>query len=121
MAKHIVSRKDTYFYFSYGSNMLKERIQINDPNAQPYAAARLDVRRILTLLICCLNYKFTSYQGYRLDFNYRSLRWHGAVATIVESEGSHLWGVVWIKENDTIASLDQLSYTKVVLKFCKTN
>ncbi len=32
-----------YYYFSFGSNMLKERIQINDPNAKPYAAARLDV------------------------------------------------------------------------------
>ena len=35
--------QSTYFYFSYGSNMLKERIQINDPNAKPYAAARLEV------------------------------------------------------------------------------
>jgi len=33
----------TYFYFSYGSNMLKERIQINDPDAKPYAAAKMDV------------------------------------------------------------------------------
>jgi len=32
-----------YFYFSYGSNMLKERIQINDPDAKPYAAAKMDV------------------------------------------------------------------------------
>jgi hypothetical protein len=38
-----MENNSTYFYFSYGSNMLKERIQINDPNAKPYAAARLDV------------------------------------------------------------------------------
>ena len=35
--------ESTHFYFSYGSNMLKERIRINDPDAQPYAAARLEV------------------------------------------------------------------------------
>ncbi|XP_057371487.1 gamma-glutamylcyclotransferase-like isoform X1 [Daphnia carinata] len=81
-----MEKQSTYFYFSYGSNMLKERIQINDINAIPYAAARLD--------------------DYRLDFNYRSLRWMGAVATIVESPGCHVWGVVWIKENNTITALD---------------
>lgn len=100
----------TYFYFSYGSNMLKERIQINDPNARKYAAARLDVsikcKKNLFLSTVLLNLSLY-YQGYRLDFNYKSLRWKGAVATIVESDGSHLWGVVWIKDNITIASLDE--------------
>jgi len=38
-----MENQTTYFYFSYGSNMLKERIHINDPNAKPYAAAKLDV------------------------------------------------------------------------------
>ena len=46
-------------------------------------------------------------QDYRLDFNYRSKRWCGAVATIIEQPGSHLWGVVWVKHNDTIAALDE--------------
>lgn len=37
-------KSDTnYFYFSFGSNMLKERIRLNDPTAMPYAAAKLDV------------------------------------------------------------------------------
>jgi len=67
--------------------MLKERIQINDPDAKPYAAAKMD--------------------GYKLDFNYRSTRWQGAVATVVESPESCVWGVVWIKHNSTIASLDE--------------
>jgi hypothetical protein len=31
----------------------------------------------------------------------------GAVATIVETHDCHLWGVVWIKNNDTITSLDE--------------
>ncbi|KAK4021026.1 hypothetical protein OUZ56_002960 [Daphnia magna] len=89
-----MEKQSTYFYFSYGSNMLKERIQINDMNAKPYAAARLD--------------------DYRLDFNYKSLRWMGAVATIVESPGCHLWGVVWIKENNTITALDKPLSVQVV-------
>ena len=49
-------------------------------------------------------------QGYKLDFNYRSLRWQGAVATVVESPESHVWGVVWVKENQTIASLDEYDH-----------
>ena len=46
-------------------------------------------------------------QGYHLDFNYKSQRWQGAVATIVEDKENHLWGVVWIKDNETITSLDE--------------
>jgi len=79
--------ESTHFYFSYGSNMLKERIRINDPDAQPYAAARLE--------------------GYRLDFDYFSNRWKGAAATIVQSPESHVWGVVWVKNVSTIPSLDK--------------
>lgn len=42
-----VNRSSTYYYFSYGSNMLKERITINDANATPYAAAKLDVGELI--------------------------------------------------------------------------
>lgn len=43
MEKFNKNNVSTYYYFSYGSNMLKERIQINDPNAVPYASAKLEV------------------------------------------------------------------------------
>lgn len=40
---NIAMKSDTnYFYFSFGSNMLKERIRLNDPTAMPYAAAKLN-------------------------------------------------------------------------------
>lgn len=50
----------SYFYFSFGSNMLTERIRLNDPNAMPYAAARLNVCSVyhfpaITLKEMCLN------------------------------------------------------------------
>jgi hypothetical protein len=59
---------------------------------------------IIQLIRVILN---SSSQDFRLEFNYRSLRWMGAVATIVETHSCHLWGVVWIKNNDTITSLDE--------------
>lgn len=101
------SEKDFYYYFSYGSNMLKERIQINDPQAIPLCPAKLEVSGYTLQMLRDYQSKNIQKQGYRLDFNYNSLRWQGAVANIVESPGSEVWGVVWIKHNDTIASLDE--------------
>ena len=53
-----MENKSTYFYFSYGSNMLKERIQINDANAKPYAAARLDVMFTIQFIRIVINFFF---------------------------------------------------------------
>ena len=46
-------------------------------------------------------------QGYQLDFDHYSQRWQGATATVVEAPDSHVWGVVWMKNNSAIPSLDQ--------------
>ena len=58
-------------------------------------------------MLCHLKLFLPLLQNYKLDFNYRSRRWQGAVATVVETPGSHVWGVVWIKKNGTIAALDE--------------
>ena len=46
-------------------------------------------------------------QNYRLDFNYRSKRWHGAAATIVPDNGKHVWGALWEIGNINMESLDR--------------
>ncbi|ELU14694.1 hypothetical protein CAPTEDRAFT_224905 [Capitella teleta] len=74
-------------YFAYGSNLLKERIHIQNPTAVFKTTARLD--------------------DYKLEFDFNSKRWHGAAATVTESPGSHVWGVVWELESDQLHHLDK--------------
>ncbi|KAG9355703.1 hypothetical protein JZ751_000541 [Albula glossodonta] len=51
-------------------------------------------------------------QDYELNFGFngetlKSNKWHGGVATIEESEGNTVWGVVWKMSNDNMDSLDK--------------
>jgi len=78
---------DTFLYFAYGSNLLTERIHINNPSAIFKDIARVD--------------------GYKLDFNHFSKRWQGAAATIIEAPGDHLWGVLWELDHEHLATLDR--------------
>ncbi|KAK5922820.1 hypothetical protein CgunFtcFv8_020053 [Champsocephalus gunnari] len=59
----------TFLYFAYGSNLLKERLQLKNPSATVHGVARLK------------NYKlmFGNYKGLASD------RWHGGVATHQET------------------------------------
>ncbi|XP_043825259.1 gamma-glutamylcyclotransferase [Dromiciops gliroides] len=80
-----------FLYFAYGSNLLKERLQLKNPSAEFFCVAKL--------------------QGFKVDFgNYKgvtSTSWHGGVATIVESRGDEVWGVVWKMHVKNISSLDK--------------
>ncbi|XP_078687649.1 gamma-glutamylcyclotransferase-like [Branchiostoma floridae x Branchiostoma belcheri] len=71
----MMAGKGTFLYFGYGSNLLKERIQINSPTAQFKAIGKV--------------------QDYRLGFYGSSIRWGGGVATIDHTPGHTLWGAVW--------------------------
>ncbi|XP_072316765.1 gamma-glutamylcyclotransferase [Eucyclogobius newberryi] len=81
----------TFLYFAYGSNLLKERLQLKNPSATVHCVARL--------------------QGYRLVFgNHKGLaseRWHGGVATIEHSLRDEVWGVVWRLSMADLESLDR--------------
>lgn len=50
-------------------------------------------------------------QDYRLNFGLwgdcTDCAWHGGVATIEESEGDEVWGVVWRIDNQNLHSLDR--------------
>ncbi len=60
----------TFLYFAYGSNLLKERIRINNTSAVFKTVGRLD--------------------GYHLDFDRKTTMWHGCAATIIEDKGTIL-------------------------------
>ncbi|XP_042222221.1 gamma-glutamylcyclotransferase-like [Homarus americanus] len=81
-----MASRNCFLYFAYGSNLLKERIHINNPSAK-----MIDIGKLW---------------GYRLDFNYFSQRWQGSAATIVEDPGNHLYGVLWEIGNEDMAKLD---------------
>ena len=79
--------KSTFLYFAYGSNLLTDRIRINNPSAR--------VRNIALL------------RNHKLDFNNLSKRWGGAVATIIPHKEELVWGVLWELDMEHQASLDK--------------
>ncbi|XP_026856977.2 gamma-glutamylcyclotransferase b isoform X2 [Electrophorus electricus] len=91
-----MDHKTTFLYFAYGSNLLKERLQLNNPSASIQCVAKL--------------------QDYKLAFgNHKgraSRRWHGGVATIEPSPGDEVWGVVWMNMTD-LESLDRQEGVKL--------
>ncbi|XP_018575000.1 gamma-glutamylcyclotransferase-like isoform X2 [Anoplophora glabripennis] len=64
-----------FLYFAYGSNLLEQRIHINNPTAVRHGIGKL--------------------QDYQLDFVTYSKIWKGASATIVPKKDSHVWGALW--------------------------
>uniref|UniRef100_A0A8C6WGR0 Gamma-glutamylcyclotransferase b n=1 Tax=Neogobius melanostomus TaxID=47308 RepID=A0A8C6WGR0_9GOBI len=77
------STQSTFLYFAYGSNLLKERLQLKNPSATVHCVAKLKVRLSLTLE--------TVARG---------------VATIERSPGDEVWGVVWRLSVSDLESLD---------------
>ncbi|KAJ8354312.1 hypothetical protein SKAU_G00218790 [Synaphobranchus kaupii] len=83
--------KHTFLYFAYGSNLLKERLQLKNPSATVHCVARLKDYKLV----------FGNHQGLPSD------RWHGGVATIEHSPGGEVWGVVWRMNVADLESLDR--------------
>uniref|UniRef100_A0A2C9KWE3 gamma-glutamylcyclotransferase n=1 Tax=Biomphalaria glabrata TaxID=6526 RepID=A0A2C9KWE3_BIOGL len=83
---------NTFKYFSYGSNLLRERILVNNPSAVFYGIGKL------------IGYKLTFDTPKDLLEN----QWYGAVATIRKvSEDHHVWGVVWSLSLENLSTLDE--------------
>ncbi|XP_067002424.2 gamma-glutamylcyclotransferase isoform X2 [Anabrus simplex] len=87
MTKNAPTANDKFLYFAYGSNLLAQRIHINNPTAKRIATGKL--------------------KDYRLDFNFWSPGWKGCVATIVPQEGSVTWGAVWEIDISNLPNLDR--------------
>ncbi|RXN05196.1 gamma-glutamylcyclotransferase-like protein [Labeo rohita] len=79
----------TFLYFAYGSNLLKERLQLKNPSATDYKLV------------------FGNHKGLA------SQRWHGGVATIEHSLGDEVWGVVWRMNMSDLDSLDSQENVKM--------
>ncbi|XP_026849020.1 gamma-glutamylcyclotransferase [Drosophila persimilis] len=75
-----------FFYFGFGSNMLAQRIHIQNPTAERIGAALL--------------------ADYRLDFAREGPRWRGAVGTIVPTPGDHTWGALWEIDVSNLDDID---------------
>ncbi|XP_049606836.1 gamma-glutamylcyclotransferase [Syngnathus scovelli] len=90
MAPERTDSISTFAYFAFGSNMLKERLCLENPSA-----TFLDIGRL---------------KDYRLDFGLWAesvaSSWHGGVATIRQSPGSEVWGVIWTIRRDQLDNLD---------------
>ncbi|XP_056596814.1 gamma-glutamylcyclotransferase a [Triplophysa dalaica] len=80
-----------FMYYAYGSNLLKERLQLNNPSAVFHCIGKI--------------------KDYRLNFGLwgdtTNCTWHGGVATIEESDGEEVWGVVWRLDNENLSTLDK--------------
>ncbi|XP_007943658.1 gamma-glutamylcyclotransferase [Orycteropus afer afer] len=83
--------KDSFLYFAYGSNLLTKRIHLQNPSAQ----------------FCCV----ACLQDFKLDFGNpqgkQSPTWHGGIATILQSPGDEVWGVIWKMNKTNLNSLDE--------------
>ncbi|XP_050440265.1 gamma-glutamylcyclotransferase-like [Adelges cooleyi] len=77
----------TFLYFAYGSNLLAQRIHLNNPSAKRIGIGKLN--------------------GYRLDFNGPvSTFWKGCPSTIVPDE-DYVWGAVWQMNISDLENLDK--------------
>ncbi|KAJ8303065.1 hypothetical protein KUTeg_019461 [Tegillarca granosa] len=86
----------SFWYFGFGSNLLKQRIKLKNPSAVFITNAKLN--------------------GYRLsfsskDYNPHTCVWHGGGATLIEDPDSFVWGCVWKLKNEDIKNLDKQEYT----------
>lgn len=78
--------KKRFYYFAYGSNLLKQRIQLKNPSAVFIGFGLLSEYSV----------KFVGYGSF----------WGGAVATIEPSQGDDVYGAVWTLDMSDISSLD---------------
>ncbi|XP_013405270.1 gamma-glutamylcyclotransferase [Lingula anatina] len=87
----------TFLYFAYGSNLLKERILINNKSAVFKAVGHI--------------------QDWELTFAMFSQRWQGHVATILPVQRAQCWGVVWELDISDKQNLDnQEGVSRMVYK-----
>lgn len=78
---------DTFDYFAYGSNLLTNRIRVNNPSAVRVGIGKLE--------------------NYRLDFVRYAKYWKGAIATIIPTAGETVWGAIWKISMNDLPRLDK--------------
>ncbi|XP_004677198.1 PREDICTED: gamma-glutamylcyclotransferase [Condylura cristata] len=83
--------EDSFLYFAYGSNLLTARIHLRNPSAEFCCVARLQDFKL----------HFGNFQGKTSE------TWHGGIATIFQSPGDEVWGIVWKMNKSHLSSLDK--------------
>lgn len=99
-----------FLYFAYGSNLLSQRIHINNKSAIRIGTGKLNVRYIFcrTVNFKYLNEKYFFLKGFRLDFNGPSSNfWMGCPATVVADDGQYVWGAIWQFNISDLVHLDE--------------
>ncbi|XP_017345608.1 gamma-glutamylcyclotransferase b isoform X1 [Ictalurus punctatus] len=91
LAADTLTDPQTFLYFAYGSNLLKERLQLNNPSATRHCVAKLQDYKLV----------FGNHKGVE------SKRWHGGVASIEPSGRGTVWGVVWRINTAHMTHLDR--------------
>ncbi|XP_050310247.1 gamma-glutamylcyclotransferase-like [Anthonomus grandis grandis] len=81
-----VQKAGKFLYFAYGSNLLKQRIHIQNPSAERAGIGFL--------------------KDYQISFVTHSKRWQGASATIIPKKSRVVWGALWYLDNSHMESLD---------------
>ncbi|CAH1726473.1 unnamed protein product [Aphis gossypii] len=76
-----------FTYFAYGSNLLAERIHIQNPTAVRIGMGKLN--------------------AHRLDFNEFSNFWEGCPSTVVPDPKEHVWGALWQLNSSDLSNLDR--------------
>ncbi|KAG7500003.1 hypothetical protein JOB18_005543 [Solea senegalensis] len=81
---------ERFMYFAFGSNLLKERLKLENQSAIFHTIGRL--------------------KDYKLNFGlwekYVDSGWHGGVATIEFCPAAEVWGVIWALNNKHLTTLD---------------
>lgn len=85
-----------FYYFAYGSNLLKERLHVMNPTAEFVEVGFI--------------------QGYSLGFYGTSTLWHGSYATVYKtSPDAKVFGCVWRLKMEDSQSLDlqEIGYRRI--------
>lgn len=81
-----VTNHNTFYYFSFASNMLAEKMRRLDPNAKRVGSGKLI--------------------NYQLCMSSENSRWKGPAATVVPKDSSYVYGAIWEVDYERMADLD---------------
>lgn len=79
--------KNSFYYFAFGSNLLKERLSLANKSCYYIGVGAL--------------------RNYALDFVGYSGKWHGMTATVIPSNSDNVWGTIWELDCADLGFLDE--------------
>ncbi|XP_045194683.2 gamma-glutamylcyclotransferase-like [Mercenaria mercenaria] len=82
----------TFLYFAYGSNLLQQRLHMENPSARFVAVGELKGHK---LAFSCIG------------MNPSEILWRGGAASIREDPNNSVWGCVWRLGNEHLQTLDR--------------